>query len=108
MLAYLARFSVDESPAMLGLDRYIRLAVLEGLLASVLLATHGLYDLERPQSWPVRLRGIVSSSSTALVLAVTVSLFPGRSGIFSPVASQRMGTLCRRTGGLAGFRPSCV
>jgi exopolysaccharide biosynthesis polyprenyl glycosylphosphotransferase len=77
MLAYFARFSVDESLPSLGLDRYLRLAVLEGLLASLLLATHGLYDLERPRSWPVRLRGTISSSSTALVLAVTVSYFLG-------------------------------
>jgi exopolysaccharide biosynthesis polyprenyl glycosylphosphotransferase len=68
---------VDESLPTLALDRYIRLAVLEGLLASILLATHGLYDLERPRSWPVRLRSIISSSSTALVLAVTVSYFLG-------------------------------
>src|SRR5947208_636089 len=77
LLAYFARFSVDESLPTLALDRYVRLAVLEGLLASILLATHGLYDLERPRSWPVRLRSIISSSSTALVLAVTVSYFLG-------------------------------
>jgi exopolysaccharide biosynthesis polyprenyl glycosylphosphotransferase len=77
MLAYFARFSVDESLPSLALDRYIRLAALVGLLASVLLSTHGFYDLDRPRSWPVRLRGIVSSSSTALVLAVTVSYFLG-------------------------------
>jgi len=77
LVAYFARFSVDESLPTLALDRYIRLAVLEGLLASILLATHGLYDLERPRSWPVRLRSIISSSSTALVLAVTFSYFLG-------------------------------
>lgn len=77
MLAYVGRFSADESLPMLGLDRYIRLAVLVGLFATVLLVTHGLYDLERPQSWPFRLRGIASSSSTALVLAITASYFLG-------------------------------
>src|SRR5438128_5316057 len=77
LLAYFARFSVDDSLPSLALDRYIRVAVLQGLLASLLLATHGLYDLERPRSWPVRLRSIVSSSSTALVLAVTISYFLG-------------------------------
>jgi exopolysaccharide biosynthesis polyprenyl glycosylphosphotransferase len=77
MLAYLGRFSADESLPTLGLDRYVRLAVLVGVLATVLLATHGLYDLERPQSWPVRLRGIASSSSTALVLGFTASYFLG-------------------------------
>jgi FlaA1/EpsC-like NDP-sugar epimerase len=77
MLAYVGRFAADESLPTLGLDRYLRLAVLVGLLASVLLATHGLYNLERPQAWPVRLRGIASSSSTALVLAFTASFFLG-------------------------------
>jgi exopolysaccharide biosynthesis polyprenyl glycosylphosphotransferase len=77
MLAYMARFSSDDTLPTLSLDRYVRLAVLEGLLSVAFLATHGLYDLERPQSWPVRFRGIVSSSATALVLAVTVSYFLG-------------------------------
>jgi exopolysaccharide biosynthesis polyprenyl glycosylphosphotransferase len=77
MLAYFARFSAEDSLPTLALDRYIRLAVLAGLFVSVLMATHGLYDLERPQSWAVRLRAIISSSSTALVLAVTASYFLG-------------------------------
>jgi len=77
MLAYVGRFAADDSLPMLGLDRYIRLAVLVGLFGSALLATHGLYDLERPQSWPFRLRGIASSTSTALVLAFTASYFLG-------------------------------
>src|SRR6266849_4412862 len=72
LLAYAARFSVDETLAMLSFDRYVRLATLEAAFATILLAAHGLYELERPQSWAVRLRGIVSSSATALVLAVTV------------------------------------
>src|SRR5439155_20880741 len=41
LLAYVARFSVDDSLPSLALDGYIRLAVLQGLLTSVLLATHG-------------------------------------------------------------------
>jgi exopolysaccharide biosynthesis polyprenyl glycosylphosphotransferase len=77
MLAYVARFSVDDSLPTLGLDRYIRLALLEGALTAALLSTHHLYVLERPQAWPVRLRGIASSSSIALVLAVTASYFLG-------------------------------
>src|SRR5205809_5106814 len=55
--AYLARFSIDENLATLNFDRYVRLAVLEAVFATILLATHGLYALEQPQSWPVRLRG---------------------------------------------------
>lgn len=77
LLAYLARFSMDENLATLSFDRYVRLAVLEAVFATILLATHGLYELEQPQSWPVRLRGIASSSATALVLAITVSYFLG-------------------------------
>ncbi len=77
MLAYAARFSADDTIPMLGFDRYIRLAVIEAVFAILLLATHGLYNLERPQPWPVRLRGIASSSATALVLAVTTSYFLG-------------------------------
>ncbi len=77
MLAYLARFSTDDSVPVLGLERYIRLAVLDGVLTAALLATHGMYQVERPQFWSVRLRAIVSSSSTALVLAITVSYFLG-------------------------------
>src|SRR5690349_4867225 len=56
MLAYLGRFSIDEAAATLSLDRYVRLAVLEAAFATILMATHGLYELERPQSWWVRLR----------------------------------------------------
>jgi exopolysaccharide biosynthesis polyprenyl glycosylphosphotransferase len=77
MLAYAARFSVDDTIPMLSLDRYIRLALIAGVLGSILLASHGLYRLEHPQSWPVRLRGIASASSTALVLAITLSFFLG-------------------------------
>jgi exopolysaccharide biosynthesis polyprenyl glycosylphosphotransferase len=77
MLAYLGRFSTDDTIPALGLERYLRLALVAGLLTAVLLATHGMYDLERPQSWSLRLRNIASSSSTALVLAVTVSYFLG-------------------------------
>src|SRR3979411_1603101 len=77
MLAYVARFSPDEAVPTLSLDHYVRVALLGGLFTSVLLATHGLYVFERPQSWPLRLRGIVSSNATALVLAVTTSYFLG-------------------------------
>ncbi len=77
MLAYLARFATDDTVPALGLERFVRLAMLDGLLTAVLLATHGLYDLERPHFWSVRLRAIISSSSTALVLAITVSYFLG-------------------------------
>jgi exopolysaccharide biosynthesis polyprenyl glycosylphosphotransferase len=51
--------------------------VLDGVLTVSVLAMHGLYDLERPQGWPLRLRGLASASSTGLVLGMTVSYFLG-------------------------------
>jgi exopolysaccharide biosynthesis polyprenyl glycosylphosphotransferase len=77
MLAYLGRFSIDDSVPTLGLDKYVRLALLQGVFTALLMAMHGLYALERPQTWPVRLRGIASSTSTALVLVITLSYFLG-------------------------------
>jgi len=77
MLAYIVRFSADERLPALGLEQYVRMAIVQALLTHVLLVTHGLYELERPRSWPMRLRGIVSAASTALVLAVMVSYFLG-------------------------------
>jgi exopolysaccharide biosynthesis polyprenyl glycosylphosphotransferase len=77
LLAYAGRFAMDDTLPTLSFDRYLRLVLMAGVLSSVLLATHGLYRLERPKSWPVRVRDIASSSSTALVLAITVSFFLG-------------------------------
>jgi exopolysaccharide biosynthesis polyprenyl glycosylphosphotransferase len=77
LLAYLARFSAEDALPPLGLETYVRLLLLDAIFTAMLLATHGLYELERPRSWPHRLRGIVSSSSTGLVLAVTASYFLG-------------------------------
>jgi exopolysaccharide biosynthesis polyprenyl glycosylphosphotransferase len=76
-VAFQVRFSVDESAVPLDPQIYVRPVLVASFLMVVLLATHGLYDLERPQSWAVRLRAIASSSSTALVLAVTASYFLG-------------------------------
>jgi exopolysaccharide biosynthesis polyprenyl glycosylphosphotransferase len=77
LLAYAGRFAMDDTLPTLSFDRYVRLAVMAGVLTSVLLAMHGLYRLERPKSWPLRMRDILSSSSTALVLAITASFFLG-------------------------------
>jgi exopolysaccharide biosynthesis polyprenyl glycosylphosphotransferase len=77
LLAYAGRFAMDDTLPTLTFDRYVRLVVIAGVLSSVLLATHGLYRLERPKSWPIRMRDIASSSSTALVLAITISFFLG-------------------------------
>jgi exopolysaccharide biosynthesis polyprenyl glycosylphosphotransferase len=77
LLAYAGRFALDDVLPTLSFDRYVRLVFIAGLLSSLLLATHGLYRLERPKSWPIRTRDIASSSSTALVLAITISFFLG-------------------------------
>jgi exopolysaccharide biosynthesis polyprenyl glycosylphosphotransferase len=77
MLAYVARFAADDQAPALGVDRFVFLAVLQGVLCAGLLLMHGLYDLERPQAWSVRVRGIASSVSTALVMSVTLSYFLG-------------------------------
>lgn len=77
LLAYAGRFAMDDTLPTLSFDRYVRLAVMAGVLTSLLLAMHGLYRLDRPKSWPIRMREIISSSSTALVLAITASFFLG-------------------------------
>src|SRR3982751_4868518 len=46
MLAYVARFSPDETVPSLALDHYVRMAFLDAAFACVLLATHGLYMIE--------------------------------------------------------------
>src|SRR5260221_2556170 len=43
LLAYMARFSIDENITTLSFDRYVRLAVLVAVFATILLATHRLY-----------------------------------------------------------------
>jgi exopolysaccharide biosynthesis polyprenyl glycosylphosphotransferase len=77
LLAYAWRFALDDSLPSLIFESYVRLAVMAGVLSSVILAMHGLYQLDRPKSWPIRMRDIASSSSTALVLAITASFFLG-------------------------------
>jgi exopolysaccharide biosynthesis polyprenyl glycosylphosphotransferase len=78
LFAYWIRFVVpDDEVAALGLEQYARMGLTVSLTTAVLLALHGLYDAERPRAWPTRLHAIISSVSTALVLAVTVSFFLG-------------------------------
>jgi exopolysaccharide biosynthesis polyprenyl glycosylphosphotransferase len=78
LLAYWIRFVVpDNEAAALGLEQYARMGLTVGLATAVLLALQGLYDAERSLAWPSRLHAIISSVSTALVLAVTASFFLG-------------------------------
>ena len=74
VFAYWARFVVpDATTAALGLEQYLGLGVAIGLVTSLLCAAHGLYDLEHPATWPLRMRGIVSSVSTALAASIAAS-----------------------------------
>jgi exopolysaccharide biosynthesis polyprenyl glycosylphosphotransferase len=78
LLAYWARFVVpDASGEALGIEHYARMGLSVGLITVVLFVTHGLYDEERPPSFAACLRAVVSSISTALVLAVSISFFIG-------------------------------
>jgi exopolysaccharide biosynthesis polyprenyl glycosylphosphotransferase len=78
LLAHWARFIVpDASGLAMGIEHYARVGLIVGLITAAFLASHGLYDEERPPAWPVRLRSVVSSISTGLVLAVAASYFTG-------------------------------
>ena len=69
-------FPQSFTPAFLP-DSPAWIAVIVAVLAVGLLASRGLYDLERPRPWPARLYAIVSSISIALVGAVALSLLAG-------------------------------
>jgi exopolysaccharide biosynthesis polyprenyl glycosylphosphotransferase len=78
MLAYWSRFvAADLTFIALGVEQYSWMAALVAAATGILFATHGLFDLQQPQTWSARTRGIVSSISTALVLAVAASYFLG-------------------------------
>jgi exopolysaccharide biosynthesis polyprenyl glycosylphosphotransferase len=80
LLAHWLRFiAADDTLSALGLDQYVLMASVIGLLTSGLFAFRGLYDAPRPYAWPTRLYTIVSAVSTALVIALTVSYFLGDS-----------------------------
>ncbi|MGH6915705.1 MAG: sugar transferase, partial [Geminicoccales bacterium] len=53
------------------------MGLIVGLVTTVLFALHGMYDVDRAQGWFARLHFVVSSVSTALVLAVAVSTLLG-------------------------------
>src|SRR5439155_21691933 len=56
MLAHWLRFiAADDTLAALGLDRYVLMASVVGLLTCGLFAFRGLYDAPRSYAWPTRL-----------------------------------------------------
>lgn len=78
LLAYWMRFIVpDDEGAALGLEQYVRMGFSVGLVTTVLMALHGLYDEDRPLTGAARLQAITSAVSTALVLVVALSYFLG-------------------------------
>jgi len=78
VVAAWVRLSVpDASTVSLGFDQYARMAVMVAALASVLTATHGLFDMQRPRAWAIRLRAITSAISTALVVGIALGYFLG-------------------------------
>ena len=79
MLAYWLRFfsSPESVGASLAFEEYARLATMVAAISNVLFATHGLFDVHRPKVWLPRAQSIMSSVSTALVLAVALSYVLG-------------------------------
>lgn len=78
LLAHWVRFIVPDKEALaLGLEHYLGMGLAVSLVTVALFALNGLYDGDRLHSWLSRLHLIVSSVSTALVLAVAVSFLMG-------------------------------
>ncbi len=78
LLAHWYRFVVPEVEAYaLGLEHYARMGAVVSLINVILLALDGWYDPDGLRGTIVRLRTIVSSVSTALVVAVAGSFFLG-------------------------------
>jgi exopolysaccharide biosynthesis polyprenyl glycosylphosphotransferase len=78
LLAYWVRFIVPDLEATaLGVEEYVGLGAIVGVVTIVLFVLHDFYDLNRPQPWLDRLKMIVSTVSTALVLTVAASFFLG-------------------------------
>lgn len=78
LLAHWLRFvAPDGQDLALELGPFVRMGLGVGLVTALLFAHHGLYDGDRPQSWPARLYIVVSVLSTALVITVMVSYFLG-------------------------------
>jgi exopolysaccharide biosynthesis polyprenyl glycosylphosphotransferase len=78
LLAHWLRFTAPDAPdPAFELGPYARIGLGVGLVTALLFAHHGLYDGDRPQSWPARIYTVISVLSTALVTTVLVSYFLG-------------------------------
>ena len=78
LLAHWMRFVAPDAVGQaLGLEQYARQGLLVGGITAALFMLHGLYDAERPRAWPTRVHLVVSSLSTALLLAITLTFFSG-------------------------------
>src|SRR5437763_15844693 len=61
LLAHWLRFlAADASLSVLGIEQYMLMSLLVGVITSGLFAFRGLYDEPRPYAWPTRLYTIVS------------------------------------------------
>ena len=78
LTAYWLRFvASDNALAALGLEEYVHVGLIVGLLTSGLFALRGQYEAPRPTVWAARLHTIASAVSTALVICLAVSFFAG-------------------------------
>jgi exopolysaccharide biosynthesis polyprenyl glycosylphosphotransferase len=78
VVAHWLRFVVaSDEGAALGFEHYARIGAIVALLTGALLIAHGTYDLERRPGWPRRINTVVSSVSTAVVLAIGLGFFIG-------------------------------
>lgn len=73
MLAHWLRFVAPDDALALDLGPFVRIGIGVALVTALLFAYQGLYDSDRPQSWPTRLYLVVSVLSTALVITIMVS-----------------------------------
>jgi exopolysaccharide biosynthesis polyprenyl glycosylphosphotransferase len=74
LLAYDLRFVLSGSAGeAFPFSLYLNTGLLVGAFGATLLVVQGLGDLERPRSWPTRMRAITSAVSTGTVLGVLIT-----------------------------------
>jgi exopolysaccharide biosynthesis polyprenyl glycosylphosphotransferase len=74
LLAFDLRFVVSDAVGeAFPLSLYVQTGFLAGAFAAGLLVLQGLGDLDRPRSWPTRLRAISSAVSTGMVITVVIT-----------------------------------
>ena len=78
LIAHWMRFVAPDAVGQaMGLEQYARHGLIVGMITAGLFMLHGLYDAERPRAWPARVHLVISSLSTALLLAITFSFYAG-------------------------------